>query len=160
MTQPAMETFQYTEPENYIVRVGTGTGTVGMLHQVKSVSGSTTADYPKQSVRRLGDSAATTIRGTPEYNSTCAIEFYDEADVEDWLALTGQAGPTGGVSLDVTDTVTIQVELYVSGTLTKWHKLTSAWVESDSFTMDADTSPIMGSINLVSDAKWTTYTAS
>lgn len=160
MAQPTMETFQYTEPENYIVRVGTGTGTVGMLHQVKSVSGTTNADYPKQSIRRLGDATAATIRGTPEYNSTCAIEFFDESDVEDWLAVTGQATPSGGVSLDVTDTVTIQVELYVGGTLTKWHYLTGAWVESDTFTMDADTVPVMGSISLVSDAKWITKTAS
>jgi HK97 family phage portal protein len=80
--------------------------------------------------------------------------------VYDVSTLTGQTVPSGGVSLDVLDTVTVQIELYVSGTLTKWHYLTGCWVESDSFTFDADTTPVMGSISLVSDAKWITTTSS
>lgn len=161
MAQPSLETFQYSEPESFVVRVGTGTGTVGMLHQVKSVTCTTNSDYPKTTVRRIGEATATTLRGTPEYNSTCEITWYDEPDVEDWLALAGQSSPSSGVSLDVTDTVTVQVELYVSGTLTLWHYLTGAWVATDTFpTVDADTTPITNSIRLESDARWVHKTAS
>lgn len=155
MAQPSLETFQYAEPENFVVRVGTGTGTVGMLHQVKSVTGTSTADYPKQTVRRIGESVANTLRGTPEYNSTCEITWYDEPDIEDWMALTGTSSPSAGVKIDATTTVTVQIELYVSGTLTLWHYLTGAFVTSDTFpTVDADTTPITNTIRLESDVRW------
>lgn len=161
MAQPSLETFQYSEPESFVVRVGTGTGTVGMLHQVKSVSGVTNSDVPKSTVRRIGESTATTLRGTPEYNSTCEITWYDEPDIEDWLALTATATPASGVRIDSSATVTVQIELYVSGTLTLWHYLTGAFVTSDTFpTVDADTTPITNTIRLESDARWMHKTAS
>lgn len=161
MAQPTLETFQYAEPEEFVVRVGTGTGTVGMLHQIKSVSGTTTATKPSTSVRRIGDSNATVLRGTPEYRSTCEITWWDEPDIEDWLALSGQSSPTTGVSIDANDTVTLQVEQYVSGTLTVWHYLPSAWVSNDAFpTVDADTTPVSNSMTLESDARWVHKTAS
>lgn len=161
MTQPSLETFQYAEPEEFVVRVGTGTGTVGMLHQIKSISGTTTASKPSTSVRRVGDSSATVIRGTPEYHSTCEVTWWEEPDIEDWLALAGQASPASGVSIDANDTVTIQVERYVSGTLTLWHYLTAAWVSNDAFpTVDADTTPVSNSMTLESDNPWVHKTAS
>ena len=161
MAQPTIETFQYAEPESFVVRVGTGTGTIGMLHQIKSISGTTTADYPSTDVRRIGDSVATTLRGTPKYNSTCEIEWWNEPDIEDWLALAGQATPASGVSIDVADTVTIRVEEYVAGTLTLWHTLTGAFVTSDTFPrVDAETTPVSHTMTLESDAKWIHTTAS
>lgn len=161
MAQPALETFQYAEPDEFVVRVGTGTGTVGMLHQIKSVSGTTTASKPSTSVRRIGDSSATIIRGTPEYNSTCEITWFEEPDIEDWLALAGQSTPASGVSIDANDTVTIQVERYVGGTLTLWHYLTGAWVTNDAFpNVDADTTPVTNTMSLESEVQWVHKTAS
>lgn len=161
MAQPTLETFQYAEPEEFVVRVGTGTGTVGMLHQIKSVSGTSTASKSKTSVRRIGDSEATVIVGTPEYNSTCEIVWWEEPDIEDWLALAGQSSPASGVSIDANDKVTVQVERYVSGTLTLWHYLTGAWVSNDAFpNVDADTTPVSNTMTLESEARWVHKTAS
>lgn len=160
MAQPSLETFQYAEPESFVVRVGTGTGTVGMLHQIKSVTGTTTAEIPSSDVRRIGDSTATVIRSTPKYNSSCEIEWFDEPDIEDWLALTGQSSPTAGVSINAATTVTVQIELYVSGTLTLWHYLTGAFVTSDTFPrVDADNTVTSNTMTLESDAKWIHKTA-
>lgn len=161
MAQPTLETFQYAEPDEFVVRVGTGTGTVGMLHQIKSIAGTTTATKSQQTVRRIGDTQATTIESTPEYQSTCEITWWEEPDIEDWLAIAGQSSPASGVTIDANDTVTIQVERYVGGTLTLWHYLPGAWVTNDAFpTVDADTTPVSNTISLQSTARWTHKTAS
>lgn len=161
MAQPSLETFQYSEPESFVVRVGTGTGTVGMLHQVKSVSGATTVSRPKTTVRRIGEAVANVFRGTPELASTCSITWYDEPDIEDWLALAGESSPSAGVSIDGNSSVTVQVELYVGGTLTLWHYLTGCVVTTDTFpVVDADTTPITNTIELESDVAWVHKTAS
>lgn len=161
MAQPSLETFQYAEPDEFVVRVGTGTGTVGMLHQIKSIAGTTTASKPKTTVRRIGDSNATVIEGAPEYESTCEVTWWEEPDIEDWLALSGQSSPASGVTIDANDTVTVQVERYVGGTLTLWHYLTGASVANDAFpTVDADTTPVSNTMSLRSTARWTHKTAS
>jgi hypothetical protein len=156
MAQPTLAAFQYSSSDRFVVLVGTT-----VLNQVKSITGETTVDYPETTVRRIGDAQAYLLYRTPSYQSTCEIELYDEIDLQDWLALTGNTSATSGASIDVTKTVTITVELYDNaGTKKRWHVLSGAWVASDTFPrVDADTMPASSTIRLQSAGRWVHYTS-
>lgn len=154
MPQPNLAAFQYSPPERFVVLVGTN-----VLNQVKSISGETTVDIAKETVRRIGDAMAYTLSSTPSYSSTCEIELFYEIDLQDWLRLTGNTSATSGAMVDATKTVTITVEVYDNaGNKKAWHVLANAYVTSDTFPrVDADTTPATNTIRLESNERWVHY---
>ena len=159
MALPALATFDYREPENFIVRIGTATGTstAGVLSQVRTVSGRTTANRTKKTFRRVGSSTATTDFGSADYSSTCDITFWSQTDLVDYLAATGDTSPA---SLDVDTTVQINVEMYDSvGALTVTWKLLAAAPMEAGFDVDADGDAGQDTLRFESVNKWTATVA-
>ncbi len=154
MALPSLATFDYREPENFIVRIGTATGTstAGVLSQVRSVSGRTTANRTKKTFRRVGSSTAASEFGSADYASTCDITFWSQTDLVDYMLATGDTSPA---SLDVETPVQINVEMYDSaGALTVTWKLTGAAPVEGGFDVDADGDAGTDTVRYESTAKW------
>ena len=161
MAQPALETFQYAAPENIQVRIGTSsvitltTDTTLILNQIRSVSGRTTADKPKRTIRRLGGSP-NIYYGNAEYESTCDIELIVEPDAEDYLVATNDTTPAELAG----DTATnIQIMVYnTTGDLKVVRHLISAYPVDDGFDATADADTATMTLSFRSANKWITTT--
>lgn len=157
MAVPTLPSFDYREPENFVVRIGTasGTSTSGILGQIRSVSGRTTANRSKKTFRRVGSATATTEFGSADYSSTCDITFWSQTDLVDYLAATGDATPA---TLDVDNAVTISVEMYdAAGNSSVVWRLTGAAPMEGGFDIDADGDAGSDTVRFESTDKWTTY---
>lgn len=152
MAQPSLPSFDYRAPENFIVRIGTGTGTNGVLGQVKSVSGRTTANRTKRVYRRVGSSIAVSKFGTPDYQSTCDLTLYSQNAAIEYMSATGDASPA---ELDVENEVTIRVEVYDDGGAIShsWQLDGAAPVESG-FDVDSEATEGTTPLRFESANKW------
>ncbi len=159
MAQPTLETFQYAAPENIQVRIGTSsvitatTDTSNILNQVRSVSGRTTADKPKRSIKRLGGSPSI-YYGKAEYESTFDIELIVEPDAEDYLVATNDSTPA---ELTADTATNIQVLVYdTSGNLKVVRHLIDAYPVDDGFDATADADTATMTVSFKSANKWIT----
>lgn len=158
MPQPALPTFDYRLPQYFVVRIGTGTGTVGVLGQVKSVSGRTTANRNKQTFPRVGSSTIPTAYSAADYESTCDILLYAQGTPTDYLAATGDSSPA---TLDVANTVTIRVEVYNdAGSIAHSWQLPSAAPVEAGFDIAADGDAGTTPLRFTSASVWTKTTGS
>lgn len=160
MAFPTIATFDYREPDVYVVKFGTSlaaaTALATGLGQVKSISGRTTGTQNKKTFRRLSSATATTAYGSIEYSSTFEIQLYAEDDNTDLLALLQDATPSE-LTTNPTAPLTILVEVYnsiSSGTLKHYWYLDSALPIETGFDVDADGDAGMTPIRFESTSKW------
>lgn len=161
MAQPTNDSFSWAVPERFVVRIGTastitGTGTGGMLQQIKSIKGETTGDKPVRSVRRLGASP-TQAFALASYQSTCTIVPLASLTEADYMTATGDASPA---EMNSDLAVNIQAQLYSdAGALKVTRHLIDAYMTKDSWGVDADNDNAENGFDFVSANKWivTTY---
>lgn len=161
MAQPTLAAFDYTDPSEFSLWVGTyTTGSTGLMNQIETVSGQVRKDRPEQTIKRMGDTVGTIIYGTPTYNSSLAIGLIDASSSADYAAITGDSASPYDIATTASLTITIGHHVTAGGNLDYYWQCTGFEVNDSGFDIDGNSTPTKNTINLVSKERWQRYTVS